>query len=156
MRLMLNNKIICGIILIVFNSIYLSQALKLPPPFIGGEPGPIFFPLILIIVMYICSTFVLIDGLRSERNITFDLKCFINKPVLAIIFSAVYIILFNVLGYWISTFFYSFIISILFEFKKRSKRGIIIFSVLVALIITSFVWIFFEMLFKMKLPGGIW
>jgi len=156
MKLMLNNEIIFGIILILFNSIYLFQALKLPPPFKQDEPGPIFFPLILIVIMYICSTFVLIRGLRGEKKFTLNLNFFIRKPVLAIIFSALYIISFNILGYWISTFFYSFIISIFFENKKRSKKGVIIFSFLVALIITILVWIFFEVLFGLILPRGIW
>jgi len=156
MKLMLNNEIIFGIILILFNSVYLSQALKLPLPFKQGEPGPIFFPLILIVIMYICSVFVLIRGLRGEKKFTFNLSFFVRKPVLAIIFSALYIISFNILGYWISTFFHSFIISIFFEYKKRSKRGVIIFSFLVALVITVLVWILFEVLFELKLPGGIW
>jgi len=157
MKLKLNSEIICGTVFILFNSIYLSQALKLPFLFEQGEPGPIFFPLILIVIMYICSFLILIQGLKGEKNFTFNLSFFMNKNVFAIFFSALYIIFFNTLGYWLITLLYSFIISIFFEYKKRKTIKLIVFSFIIALVITTLVWLLFEVLFKIKLPvGGIW
>lgn len=156
MKLRINNEIIIGAILILFNSVYLSQALKLPLMFDRGEPGPLFFPLVLVVAMYICAILVLTQGFKQEKNFTFNLTFFLEKPFLAIFFTALYIFYFTLLGYWITTFIYAFAISMLFAHKKN-KIALIFSSLLIATIIAILVWLLFEIIFNIALPiGGMW
>lgn len=160
MKLKLNNEIVWGIGLLLSNTVYLFQTLKLPFTFDQGEPGPRFYPFVLCTLMYLFSIILLLNGLKVKGKHTFSFSykaLFKEKYFWSMIVTAIYIALFNTLGYWINTIIYSFLLSILFALGGEKRRGFLVFYFFTSLSITLAVWLIFEIIFGVPLPlGGIW
>lgn len=154
-RIKLNRNIIAAIVFLIGTTVYLSQALKLPRPFKVGEPGPALFPFVLIFIMYGASLKILLHGLRQEQRFTIIGKN-IKKPIAAIGLTAFYIGMFSTLGYWASTILYAFCLALFFEYGRKSKKKAFIFSAIISLAVAFVGYIFFEILFNVRLPRGGW
>jgi len=156
MKIKLNKDIIIAGVFLIGTTVYVMQALKLPIPFKHGEPGPAFYPLVLVIIMYAASLKILVQGFKKEKKLTLTLGKNIKKPIMTIGVTAFYIGMFAIIGYWVSTILYSFSIALLFEYGKRSNTRTLIFSAIVAIVITVIGWLFFEVFFGLRLPRGAW
>ena len=154
-KVKLNRDIMVAVVFLIGTTVYLSQALKLPPPFKVGEPGPALFPLILVAIMYAASLRILLHGLRKEEKFTATGKN-IKKPIAAIGLTALYIGMFSVVGYWASTIFYSFCLALFFEYGRKSKKMALTLSAIIGTAVAFAGYVFFEVLFNIRLPKGGW
>ncbi|HET7410639.1 MAG TPA: tripartite tricarboxylate transporter TctB family protein [Paracoccaceae bacterium] len=155
-----NGQALFAILLLILNTGYLAEALTLPTPFAYGEPGPAFLPLVLSGIMYIAAGRILIAELRGARDAETEgapVEGTPLKPVIIALITAVFIYLFEYLGYWIATLIYTFAITALFEYEKKSSPlRMLTVSVIVAIAMTAIGWIFFVTLFDLFLPTGSW
>jgi len=151
----LNRDIIVAVVFLIGTTFYFIQALKLPPPFKVGEPGPALFPLILVVIMYTTSLKILIQGLKKEKKFILTGKN-IRSPIGAIGLTALYIGVFSIIGYWASTIFYSFCLALFFEYGRKNKKVAVAFSTIIAIAVTFAGYLFFEVVFKIRLPRGGW
>ncbi len=150
--------------LLVFNTVYLVQALDMPTPFEAGEPGPAFFPLVLCALIYVSSFGVMFsrradgdadagDG-GSGDEMPADGKSI--RPFLAIGATALFIFMLDTFGYWLSTFIYALTINIIFEYSSgENMRRVGALAVLVSAALTVLGWLFFVKLFDLHLPTGV-
>lgn len=151
--------------LIVLNSIYASQLVELGLPFAkGGEPGPAFLPLALCLFIYVAGLRILFEALVCpETEATAEptpgtvpgLARF--GPVVVLVLTALYLVAFPWTGYFISTFCYTLLIALFFNFESSGDlRNAGWKSAVSALAITGFGWLFFVQLFGLFLPvwGG--
>jgi len=156
-KVKLNRDIVVAVVFLIGTTVYLSQALKLPPPFKVGEPGPALFPLILIAIMYVASLRILLHGLRKKKKEKFTtIGKNIKKPIAAIGLTALYIGIFSAAGYWISTIFYSFCLALFFEYGRKSKKMALTLSTIIGVAVAVAGYIFFEVFFNIRLPKGGW
>jgi hypothetical protein len=156
MILKLNKDILMAAAFLIGTTIYLIEALKLPVPFQQGEPGPSFYPFVLTIIMYICSLRLFIVGLRKEKALTLNLKSQkVVKPALMVVATALFILTFDPLGYWIATILYTFSVALIFEWgRKFTFWKTVAFCAAVSFSITFLGWLFFDLLFDLHLPSG--
>ena len=118
-----NSQALFAILLLILNTGYFAEALTLPTPFAHGEPGPAFLPLVLSGVLYLAAARILLTELRGTGDAETEgapVEGSPVKPVLIVLITAVFVYLFESLGYWISTLLYTFAITALFEFEKKS------------------------------------
>ncbi|OFO49080.1 tripartite tricarboxylate transporter TctB family protein [Nosocomiicoccus sp. HMSC059G07] len=127
---------------------------------IEGRPGEGFFPLLISGTLILLSSINIILDIRKERNkeslylqdtekksksdIYFELK----DLVIVLILIAFYMILFNILGYIISTLV--FMIAILFYLKPGSAVKNILISILLVVVIYTV----FDYTLNTGLPKG--
>jgi hypothetical protein len=158
MRFRINNESLSALLILAFNTVYLNRILTLPAPFQQGEmePGPAFYPLVLCIIMYVAGLRVLWKGLRKDEGLAVDLKNpRIFRPLGVTGATALFILLFEALGYWISNLLYTFLVGLIFEWgRKYGRKGTILFCMILALVITAAGWLFFDEFFDLHLPRG--
>lgn len=147
---------IAGVIFLVVTTVYFSQTLELPLPFSRGRAGPAFYPMLLSGVMYICSLTLIYRGLTATNidEIEIDLQRFV-RPVSFTVITIVYAITLIGIGYLITTVVYTFLVTLLFEYGERQRTRLLAFSALVAVCVTGLGYLFFEIIFNVRLPGGI-
>lgn len=151
----LHEDTVAGIVFFVITSVYFQQSLQLSMPFSRGQAGPAFYPMLLSAIMYLCSIVLIYRGLRTDADgITIDLEQFI-RPIAYIIITIGYALTLISTGYIITTLVYTFFVTILFEYSERKPRELLQFSAAVSVGITALGYIFFEMIFNIRLPSGI-
>ena len=158
MKLRINNEVLTSLLLLVANTIYLTQIFHLPVPFEEGEPGPGFYPIVLCGALYLACVRIFVRGLKKGGCVQISLKdSAVLRPLAAIGATGIFILLFKPAGYFVATLIYTFMMSLLFEWgRKYTPVKTILFSVLLAVIITSLGWVFFGLLFDLHLPKGDW
>jgi len=119
--------------------------------------GPRFFPLILtLLLISLSSVLVVIEGIKFFKLITsnrdyrnFSIKWEgIISVILVLLASIIYILVIKVIGYFITTFILSFIVSLMFKAR-------VIDALLVATIITLSTLFLFKVLLSVPLPEGV-
>lgn len=160
MTLVKNPQALFALFLLVLNAGYFAEALTLPLPFAMGEPGPAFLPLVLSVVLFIAAGQILWAELRGTGEAEAEgapVGGFAVKPIAIAVLTAVYIVLFESIGYWLSTYLYSFAVAALFETETTSRPvRIIIVAAIIAAAATAAGWLFFVTLFDLYLPTGDW
>lgn len=147
---------VLAVILIVFDLVYASQIWAMPPPFKQGEPGPAFLPILLALILFVAAVAILIDALRSNTNSDDGDRRFL-RPFLVMVSTALFVTLLYFFGYWIATPFFTFSIMMIFEAATTKPMPRTVgFSALNAFCLTGFGWLFFEELFDLPLPEGIY
>jgi len=145
-------KIFSGILLILFSATVIAISATFPQAVSGGRwiPGPGFFPILLAVVITVCSAFLVKDGLSGrkkdkESSISWGWGT-LNVPI--IIFSlAAYAALMQWLGYVLSTLVFSILLMV------RMKAGWLKSSIVSACVVL-FIFIIFSKVFKIQLPIG--
>lgn len=151
--------------LIVLNTIYASQILKLGVPFSSaGEPGPAFLPVVLCLFMYVAGLRILFTEMTTDDAGAEALPGSDTVPRLAQIgplvvlgLTILYLIAFPWIGYFASTAFYSLLMALFFNYESSGNwKDAAWKSALTAVSITLFGWLFFVQLFGLYLPvwGG--
>jgi len=149
----INNTMIICIILFIWNTIYMIEAINMGSPIRKGRVGVNFFPIVISCLMYIVTFYLLVNSFKQNKEIidfNFTRK---SKPILIIVFTIIYILLFKPIGYMLSSILYIFSIVSIFDSKKRSLYIKIIYSVIIAILI----FLLYEKIFAIRLPklGGI-
>jgi len=149
----INNTMIICIILFIWNTIYMIEAINMGSPIRKGRVDVNFFPIVISCLMYIVTFYLLVHSFKQNKEIidfNFTKK---SKPILIIVFTIIYILLLKPIGYMLSSILYSFSIVSIFDSKKRSLYIKIIYSVIIAILI----FLLYEKIFAIRLPklGGI-
>lgn len=160
MGIVRNGQAVFALLLLILNTGYFLETLSLPRPFLLGEPGPSFLPLVLSGVLYIACGRILYAELRGIGD-TADEGApaggFSIRPVILAVITGIFVYAFEPLGYWVATSLYTFAVAALFELEE-SSRPFRLFGVAatVAIGMTVTGWLFFVTLFDLYLPSGNW
>lgn len=149
----INNTMLICIVLFIWNTIYMIEAINMGSPIRKGQVDVNFFPIVISCLMYIVTFYLLVHSFKQNKeiiNFNFTKK---SKPILIIVFTIIYILLLKSLGYMLSSILYIFSIISIFDSKKRSLYIKIIYSVVIAILI----FLLYEKIFAIRLPklGGI-
>lgn len=155
-----NGQILFAFGLVVLNTVYASQLLKMALPFANGEPGTSFLPTILCIFVYITIAWIIYSEFQKPQENLPDLaqsdaipRIDVLGPVFAIGLISLFIIGFFYAGYIVSAAVYTFLIALYFNYEQNGVLGRSILTALVtAIVVTVFGWLFFVKLFGLYLP----
>ncbi|MBC2859995.1 tripartite tricarboxylate transporter TctB family protein [Stappia sp. 28M-7] len=153
-------QVLFAFVLLGLNTVYASQVLIMPFPFVTGEPGPAFMPMLLCGFVYVAVLKILVDEFRSpepvpdaERALSAIPRVGIVGPLVAITLISLFVIVFFYAGYIVAAALYTFAISLFFNYEQSGSWGrSVIFAVLTSAAITVFGWLFFVKLFGLYLP----
>lgn len=113
--------------------------------------GPEFFPQVLALMLFLASASLIIQAFRGNALKTLekiDKQGFVRATITLIIAIA-YVFLMNVLGFYLSTIIFLFVVMTFLGQKKLWIR------VLVTLAVATAVYSLFHYLLKIPLPEGI-
>lgn len=154
----LNMSLLSGIFALAIGLVYTAMAFMLPEASLGRPGEPRFFPLALGFLMIILAGSLLAEELKKKKAgennpEDFTLSSNLKKIGLTCLFSILYAILFDKLGYVISTVLFLESELILFNGLKKWKSNTI-----VSLVFSLFIYILFSKLLGVFLPmtPGIW
>ncbi len=152
---LMNREAIFALFLLVMNTGYLMETLKMPTPFALGEPGPAFLPMLLSAVMFIAAGRILVGALGGLR--TDDGEAFSFRPLILAALTIGFILAFEPAGYWIATLGYTFAVAVLFTLEDNpGPVKVVAISAAVAAGVTVVGYLFFVTLFDLYLPEGNW
>lgn len=152
----MNRQAIFALLILALDAGYFLQALQLPVPFARGEPGPAFMPLILVVALAVGALGVLVQELRGTADPEEDEDANFGLRSLGLItLTAAFVWAFEPLGYWVATALYTFAVAWLFEQERLGPVRSVLTSLLIAFGITGSGWLFFEVLFELFLPEGL-
>lgn len=155
LKLKLNGDIMMAVVFLIGTTVYLVEALRMPPPISHGVPGPSFLPLVLAAIIYAASLTILVQGFKREKKLIVDWKR-IKNPIIVIGMTGVYIGMLTQVGYWISTLLFSFGVALVFRYGRGSRARALVFSTIIAMIMVLIGYLFFEVIFNIRLPKGEW
>jgi hypothetical protein len=157
MSIAMNRQAVFALFLLVLNTGYFIEALRLPTPFERGEPGPAFVPLLLSVILFVAAGRILIGELAARAPRAPEEEGLSWKPFLLAGFTAGFVAGFEAGGYWVATLAYTFAVAALFELE-RTRRPLRILAVAAAISsgVTVLGHLFFVRLFDLYLPEGAW
>jgi putative tricarboxylic transport membrane protein len=120
---------------------------------IVSSPGPGFFPLVAGLALTIFAAIVLWDTMRKRRKaeIAADWRNIRWRHILFTFFSLLaYANLIEALGFIVSTIL---VLTALFRSYESEKW---LFTILKSVLTSTVVYVFFEKIFQLNLPQGIW
>jgi putative tricarboxylic transport membrane protein len=135
-----------GGVLFLVAAVYFMGTWKLPAG--KGEPGPAFFPVLLACTLMFLAISILWQGLRTGQENKERSDHTPWKPIVAIAATALYVALFQVLGFALSTLLYT--LSITWMFRRPRPA----FIVAVPIVSTALIYILFRVGLGVRLPGG--
>ncbi|KYO66990.1 tripartite tricarboxylate transporter TctB family protein [Thermovenabulum gondwanense] len=145
---------VTGLSAIILGLLYTYKALSLPKASIGNPMAPLYFPLSLGVLMILIGVIVVIveksTKIISESKkeaIDEKDKGYIKLIIGTIIASIIYAILFDKIGFIISTIL--FLSFILFMINGKEKW---VTNIIVSVLFTFSVWYIFEKLINISLP----
>lgn len=146
---------ITGIVSILLGVVYTAQAWVLPRATIGNPLGPILFPLILGVGITVLGALLLVQehlrvkGLPADgkASVSFTLTVFGKSIAIVTGFCVLYVVLFERLGYVLSTFL--FLGSVLFLFNGKGRWKI---TLIVATCFSVGVYVLFGSVLGIQLP----
>ncbi|MBB6480210.1 tripartite tricarboxylate transporter TctB family protein [Spirochaeta isovalerica] len=154
----MNISLLSGILALLIGLIYTVMTFLLPEASIGRPMEPKIFPMALGMLMIILSSILLVQETKKSRKSEqpagkFTIDSNLKNIGLTCLFSILYAILFDKLGYVISTIL--FLEGELFLFNGAKKWKI---NSIVAVVFSLFIYILFSKLLGVYLPmtPGIW
>lgn len=145
-----DGRIVLPVVLLVATTVYLIGSFRIAAPYEDQGVGAGFFPIVLSVVMYGALLFVLWQGLKEARGAPLE-RLRLVPPIKVLLLTALYIALFQPVGYFIATTLYVYALFFVFDFGSRShvKR----LAAAIAIAIAFF--LLFETAFQVRLPK-IW
>lgn len=149
--------------LLIWVTIYAVSAVTLEPPFKeNGETTATLWPLILVAIAYPTCLAVLVRAFKEDKEgkrLIPDWKRSRN-PIIIVGLTGLYAGIFGLVGYGISTFVYCFGLTLLFDLKepreeRRSKVRTLLFSMVVAIVLTVIGYLLYQAIFDIRLPEGV-
>lgn len=151
------NDLIAGLVIMIFAAWYGFEAWTLPQnlmrPGKSFQIGPHVYPLLLAAVLFLLSLGLVIGNLRSSGGGTkawLPSGEIVGQIIFIFIALAAYIILFQTLGYLVSTLLFM-IATLKFIDRQRSLGSILFISALVSVSC----YVLFVYMFKIPVPEGI-
>lgn len=144
--------IICSVVFLLFGSAMYVEAIKIKP-LMARDLGSGFMPKLIAIAIIVAAGATLVMALKHKQSVNtksndMDMK----GGFLTIACIAAYVVLYDTLGFLISTFLYLFVqILILSNEKNRKVPLFLVITVLTSII----VYILFVYVIGMPLPTGI-
>ena len=155
MKKYLTKDIIIPVATILFLFIYILEALrKLSAPIVDGVPQETFFPVIIFIFGLCGAVSLLIPAIRkvhAAEDVPPEKTPISIKPILVVAATALFIFLFDILGFTICAPLYVFAMMNIFDDKPQHFVKKIIYSILV----TVFVYVLYNYVFDINFPE-IW
>lgn len=149
-------------LMLTITTVYLVEAVKIAPPLKNGDITASFFPVVLAMIMYLSIAVVLWQNHRkahADSTPTDDNETSPATPIQrygalwVTVFTGLYISVFSVVGYSISTFVYVLLLTLLFGNREPGQGGKAwIVKIVAAAIITLFGYALFELIFQVRLP----
>ena len=152
-------KVVFGIVLSILGIFMILYSRTFPKVRSGGDvmTGPNFFPTIIGILMITFGIYTIIANLLSRKSLSEELKKNDNSFfksreffnfLIFVLFIAVYPTVINILGFFLGTFLFCFILM-----KRLQAKWIS--AILSSLILVIFTWIIFGKIAFISLPMGI-
>ncbi len=139
-----------AIAVLAFGLIYTMGAWRLPRAPVGNPFGPVYFPLGLGLLVSLIGLLMLIQSFKSdqeEHKPTSKRGGYAVRVLIAVSLCVGYALMFNRLGFVISTFVF---LSVFLMFLNGLKKWLL--SASVAFLYTIGVWYLFEKIFLINLP----
>lgn len=149
------------LLLFVFTTAYLIDALRQDAIFEYGVPSTTFFPIALAIIMYVAILAAVVQGVREARaerlepvpapdaRLAWDVW---KKPAAATLLTIAYIAVLMPLGYKISTVIYVYGLIALFGYGDLKRPTGHLKNLVAAVGITAMFYVLFVMGFGVRLP----
>jgi hypothetical protein len=138
--------------------IYVISALQLAPPMVDGLLSESSFPCIIFLIATPAALKLLFDGLKAVRkelasagNAPVQPKKKSIKPVLVVVIMAVFMLLFETLGFSVLAPLYVFFFMLVYDDKPQDIGKKIIYSILIAAV----VYVLYVVAFDIRFPE-IW
>ncbi len=146
------SRLILPIISILISIIYFITTINLPKAKLGDPNGPLYFPLIVSIFLFIVSVIYFIKELRHHYQKNEEIKLLFKGrvPFLIIstlILSLIYTLIFERVGFLLSTML--FMAAILFVVNGKVKWKV---NISVAVLFSLGAWYAFSQLLDVSLP----
>ena len=142
-----------GIIIAILGLIMFLNTLTMSFMMLVDDPGPTLLPRVVSIALIACGLGLAFYKSKDARPVVFKLNENSKRMVISFIALLIYAILFNVLGYMLSTFvFLSFLTWYL---TKQKNTAAIWKSLLNGLVVTAIIYLVFTQLLNVILPSGI-
>ncbi|WP_448522845.1 tripartite tricarboxylate transporter TctB family protein [Pseudothermotoga sp.] len=139
-----------AIAVLTFGLVYTMAAWNLPRASVGNPFGPVYFPLGLGLLVTFVGLVMLIQSFRSgqeEHKPALKRGDYAVRVLIAVSLCVGYALMFNRLGFVISTFAF---LSVFLMFLNGLKKWLL--SASVAFLYTIGVWYLFEKIFLINLP----
>jgi putative tricarboxylic transport membrane protein len=116
----------------------------------------IIFPQFVLISMMVLSLILLIKSLREPDRKTLFLTTNKKKIIIVVVAGILWVSLFSVLGFIISSIVFITFLTIILEEKSKNNPKKIILSVIFSLIIVTVAYFLFSNVLEVPLPKGFW
>ncbi len=154
---MMNFQAMTGIAAVIIGIAYSIQAYHLPRATVGNPLAPMVFPLILGLLMLVCGIILLVKEGMKKKEVTADQEKEKAKPkgltrstkliIFTCVSSVIYALLFERIGYVLSTLL--FMSSILFALNGKEKWKT---NIIVATCFSISIYVVFLKLLSISLP----
>ena len=155
MKKYLSREVIVPAAIIVFILLYILEALtKLTAPMVGGVPQETFWPAIIAACGMVAAVMLFISGIRkvsAPDYVAPEKQAISYKPLYVTIALALFIFLFDILGYTICAPIFVFAMMNIFDDKPGNFVKKAIYSILIVL----FVYFLYNYIFDIRFPE-IW
>lgn len=158
--MILNRNALFPLLILIGSIIYLIEAIKLGQPVTVEGIRPSFVPLVLGSLSSVFSLILVIKAMRLTKGTRNEVKAPsdasqseaesspVLPAVLTIIAISIYIVLFSMVGYFVSSFLFVFAVTTIFSERNRWLAKLATSAAVVA-----FGYIVFEQLFGVRLPA---
>ncbi|TSB48457.1 tripartite tricarboxylate transporter TctB family protein [Alkalicoccobacillus porphyridii] len=144
---------VMGIVVAVLGLLMFLNTLTMSFMMLADDPGPTLLPRVVSIALVLCGVGLIFYKSEGTKRVTFTLTKNSRRMVVSFISLVVYALLFNVVGYIISTFLF---LSFLTWYLTHNKSKATIWkSLLNGLIVTAVIYIVFSRLLDVILPAGL-
>ncbi len=137
--------------------IYVVSALQMAPPVVKGMLSESSFPVMIFLIATPAAIIQLLAGLKiaklevSEVKVVTETKKKSIKPVLTVLIIAVFVLLFDLLGFTVLAPLYVFFFMLVYDDKPQHILKKIIYAVLVSAV----VYVLYVIVFDIRFPQ-IW
>lgn len=137
--------------------IYVVSALQMAPPIVKGMLSESSFPLMVFLIATPSAVKQLFAGLKASKKEMNEEKAVVEtkktsiKPLLTVLVMAVFILLFDTLGFALLAPLYVFFFMLVYDDKPQH----ILKKIIYALLISAMVYVMYVMIFDIRFPQ-IW
>ncbi|MCM2675805.1 tripartite tricarboxylate transporter TctB family protein [Alkalicoccobacillus plakortidis] len=143
---------VMGMVIAILGLLMFLNTLTMSFMMLADDPGPTLLPRIVSVALIFCGVGLIFLKSEGAKKVTFTLNKNSKRMVVSFVALLVYALLFNIIGYIISTFvFLSFLTWHLTENKNKS---VIWKSLLNGIVVTVIIYIVFSQLLDVILPAG--
>ncbi|WP_280538932.1 tripartite tricarboxylate transporter TctB family protein [Chromohalobacter sp. 11-W] len=165
-RLSLGGGFYVPAVLAIITLVYLLSAIQLGPPMKEGNMTPSFFPITAALLMLIALVCVMTQEVRRARSkgveksddeagaedadqVSKSIGGISFGAIRVVVLTALYLLAFDLIGYFVSTFLY--VLMLMFQFGSGSVQKWPM-KLIATLIITGAGFLMFEVFFQVRLP----